>query len=76
MAVSFEGQTLIAHLSGDDPYLILPGRLDRLTGLEPEIVFQAAGLSLLICVGIVIGFSLLRKAGAGLRELTWHGPHG
>jgi hypothetical protein len=75
VVLSREGQTLVAHLSTDDPYLMLSDRLDRLTGLEPEVVLQAAGLSLLICAGVVVGFSLLRKAGAGLRELTWHGPH-
>ena len=60
VTLSTENNSLVARLHGDDPYLMLSDRLDRLTGLEAEVVFRAAALGFLLCTGCVLGIVLLR----------------
>jgi hypothetical protein len=60
VVLSLQDNTLVAQLSTDDPYMMLSDRLDRLTGLEAEVVFRAAALAFLLCAGCVLGIVLLR----------------
>ncbi len=61
VVLSLEGQTLVAHLSTDDPYLLLSDRLDRLTGLEADAAFRAAGVAFVLCAALTMAIVLLRK---------------
>lgn len=61
VVLSLEGQTLVAQLSTDDPYMILSDKLDRLTGLEADVVFRAAGLALALCAALTTLIVLFAK---------------
>ena|SRR5579872_52277 len=56
-----DGQTLVAQLSTDDPYMMLSDKLDRLTGLEANVVFRAAGVAFALCAALAVVIVLLRN---------------
>jgi glucan phosphoethanolaminetransferase (alkaline phosphatase superfamily) len=66
--LSMEGETLVAHLSGEDPYFMLSDGFDRRTGIEASQVLGAAAMSFLICAGLLMLLMLARSAGLWERD--------
>ena len=53
--------SLVARLSTNDPYLMLADNVDSLTDMDGRELLRAAGVALLICIGVVVLMALVRR---------------